>query len=225
MRVVVGAQEHRTPIFADQITHIVFSPFWNVPPSIASEEDTAGVQRDPGYLARNKSGVVGKSGRVLDPTASIGRIPRAIASAAAGTQQLAWPREVHVPESIRRGICTTRRMMPSCAADECAQPRLRARRTADKARAYLLRDRAEWDADRIDAAMHGRTRNHVKLSQAFCVSAVHDCTGVARGRVGAFQEMTSTVTMRSRAARTSSACRGCSRDRRGCLTRSRLERA
>src|SRR5688500_14749749 len=63
MRVVVGAQDNRTPIFADQMTHIVFSPFWNVPPSIANEETLPAVQNDPGYLARNNLEVVSASGQ------------------------------------------------------------------------------------------------------------------------------------------------------------------
>ncbi len=31
MRVVVGEPDNKTPIFADHMTHVVFSPYWNVP--------------------------------------------------------------------------------------------------------------------------------------------------------------------------------------------------
>ena len=67
MRVVVGTPDNKTPVFADQMTHIVFSPYWNVPPSIASEETLPAVQNDPGYLSRNNLEVVSASGQVVDP--------------------------------------------------------------------------------------------------------------------------------------------------------------
>lgn len=40
MRVVVGASydDRATPLFHDRMEHVVFRPYWNVPPSIATEE-------------------------------------------------------------------------------------------------------------------------------------------------------------------------------------------
>ena len=35
MRVVVGKKDTQTPIFNDEMSYLVFSPFWNVPNSIA----------------------------------------------------------------------------------------------------------------------------------------------------------------------------------------------
>ena len=46
MRVVVGAPDNKTPIFADEMTHVVFSPYWNVPPGIAQgRNDSEGRER------------------------------------------------------------------------------------------------------------------------------------------------------------------------------------
>ena len=53
-RVVVGKRDHRTPIFSDEIEHIVVNPYWNVPPSIARDEIGPRLAGNPGYLsARN----------------------------------------------------------------------------------------------------------------------------------------------------------------------------
>jgi hypothetical protein len=38
MRVIVGDPEHQTPLFSDEMTYVVFSPYWNIPPDILREE-------------------------------------------------------------------------------------------------------------------------------------------------------------------------------------------
>lgn len=51
--VVVGAKKTETPIFNDQLKHIVINPTWTVPYSISSEEILPKLQNDPSYLERN----------------------------------------------------------------------------------------------------------------------------------------------------------------------------
>jgi hypothetical protein len=55
MRVVVGGPDNKTPIFADQMTHVVFSPYWNVPEGIGNETIPAGVD-SRSDRCRNESG-------------------------------------------------------------------------------------------------------------------------------------------------------------------------
>lgn len=50
-RVVVGRPENQTPVFNDEIEHIVVNPYWNVPPSIATKEIKPHLIANPGYLA------------------------------------------------------------------------------------------------------------------------------------------------------------------------------
>ncbi len=52
MNVVVGAVAHSTVIFRGDMKYIVFSPYWNVPPSIIKNEILPGMKRDKNYLAR-----------------------------------------------------------------------------------------------------------------------------------------------------------------------------
>jgi L,D-transpeptidase YcbB len=53
MRVIVGkALNTRTPLFVEQMRHIEFQPFWNVPPSIARNELVPRLRRDPAYWDR-----------------------------------------------------------------------------------------------------------------------------------------------------------------------------
>jgi murein L,D-transpeptidase YcbB/YkuD len=54
MRVVTGtAGDTPTPVFAEAMTQVIFSPYWNVPPGIALDTVVPAATRDRGYLARN----------------------------------------------------------------------------------------------------------------------------------------------------------------------------
>src|SRR5262245_21432004 len=53
MRVVVGKDSTRTPMFTDEISYLVLNPNWNVPASIAANEILPQVQEDETYLQRN----------------------------------------------------------------------------------------------------------------------------------------------------------------------------
>ena len=49
-RVVVGTVKNQTPVFSDNIRHIVVNPYWNVPSSIIRGEIAPAVLRNPGYI-------------------------------------------------------------------------------------------------------------------------------------------------------------------------------
>lgn len=66
-RVVVGTPANQTPIFYDQIGHMVVNPHWNVQVSIARNEIGPQVRRDPGYLSRREFELL-NSGKLIDPS-------------------------------------------------------------------------------------------------------------------------------------------------------------
>lgn len=49
-RVVVGKPKHKTPVFSDEIEHVVVNPYWNVPYSIATKELLPASGGNPGYF-------------------------------------------------------------------------------------------------------------------------------------------------------------------------------
>jgi L,D-transpeptidase YcbB len=51
MRVITGTGDTQTPVFAEEMTHVVFSPHWNVPANILETEVLPAIRRNPGYLA------------------------------------------------------------------------------------------------------------------------------------------------------------------------------
>jgi L,D-transpeptidase YcbB len=67
-RVVIGTPKHQTPVFSDEIEHIVVNPYWNVPASIATNEIKPHLLANPGYLdGQNMEMLAG--GRVVNASA------------------------------------------------------------------------------------------------------------------------------------------------------------
>jgi murein L,D-transpeptidase YcbB/YkuD len=79
MKVIVGkAYDTRTPLLGEDIRFIEFSPYWNVPPSIARKELVPRLRRDPAYLEREGFEFVGPGGRV-ETTLSEARLAAVLA--------------------------------------------------------------------------------------------------------------------------------------------------
>lgn len=80
MPVVVGKEGHNTTMFSDDLTTIVFSPYWNVPTSIVKKEIMPAMQHIPNYLSKNHMEIVSNGGgipvirQVPGPHNSLGRV-------------------------------------------------------------------------------------------------------------------------------------------------------
>ncbi len=48
--VIIGQRQHQTPVFSDSIKYIEFNPFWNIPTSIAKNEELPNLRKNPRYL-------------------------------------------------------------------------------------------------------------------------------------------------------------------------------
>ena len=69
-RVVVGEPKNPTPIFSDEIEHIVVNPYWNVPASILRDEMLPSAQVDPNYFSDKGYQVLAQvrgRTRIVDP--------------------------------------------------------------------------------------------------------------------------------------------------------------
>ena len=65
MKVVVGRSlNHRTPVFDEDMRFIEFSPYWNIPPSIARGETIPALRKDADYLNKQQMEFVDSSGNV-----------------------------------------------------------------------------------------------------------------------------------------------------------------
>jgi murein L,D-transpeptidase YcbB/YkuD len=52
-KVVVGKIMNKTVVFSADMTHIVFSPYWNIPKNILTKEVLPAIARNPNYLHEN----------------------------------------------------------------------------------------------------------------------------------------------------------------------------
>ncbi|GAB3164368.1 L,D-transpeptidase family protein [Telluribacter humicola] len=70
MKVIVGKEMNSTPVFSDMIEHVEFSPYWNVPNSIANEELWPKIKSNHSYLSRNHYEILdgwGPNAEVVSP--------------------------------------------------------------------------------------------------------------------------------------------------------------
>ena len=83
MRVIVGkALDTRTPLFDEDMLWIEFSPYWNIPASIARKETVPKIRANPGYLASQGMEFVGAGG------VSTAVTPENLAAVLAGQQRI-----------------------------------------------------------------------------------------------------------------------------------------
>jgi murein L,D-transpeptidase YcbB/YkuD len=177
MRVVVGKRGNETPLFSDEMETVVFSPYWNVPDTIALEETAPAVARDPEFLSRNNMEVVNASGQVV----SADSIPwgdeaaladyrfrqRPGANNALGYVKFLFPNEhsVYLHDTPADALFKRigRAFSHGCVRVE--EPEVLAQ--------YVLRDQSEWTDDAIHAAMRSGNERHVKLTEPIPVHIVY----------------------------------------------------
>ena len=164
MRVVVGKKDTPTPIFNDDMTYLVFAPYWNVPPDIAAKETIPSVLKDPAFLDRTNMEVVDRAGNAVDP-ASVDLSQagdyrfrqRPGGSNSLGYVKFMFPNQfnVYLHDTPADSLFARAARSFSHGCVRLEQPEALA--------AYVLRDQPEWTSERIQEAMHGGQEKSVKL--------------------------------------------------------------
>jgi murein L,D-transpeptidase YcbB/YkuD len=175
MKVVVGkADQTPTPIFSDEMTEVVFSPYWNVPTSILRKEIVPKVQSDPDYLTRNDLEVV-KDGQVVPPSSVDWSEPdlrlqvrqRPGAKNSLGFVKFVFPNkfDVYLHDTPADGLFEQ-------AERDFSHGCVRVEKPVELAQ-WVLRDQPEWTRPRIEAAMHAGREQHVALKRRIPVYIVY----------------------------------------------------
>jgi L,D-transpeptidase YcbB len=167
MRVVVGKRGNETPLFSDEMETVVFSPYWNVPDTIALEETAPAVARDPEFLARNNMEVLNAAGQVVAaddiPWGDEGLLAgyrfrqRPGANNALGYVKFLFPNEhaVYFHDTPADALFKRIGRAFSHGCVRLEEPEVLA--------AYVLRDRPDWTGDAIRTAMRAGTERPVQL--------------------------------------------------------------
>ena len=177
IRVVVGKVGNNTPLFSDEMESVVFSPYWNIPDSIAQGETLPAIAKDPSYLARQNMEIVRTSGEKVDASEVDWNNPEALkgfsfrqrpgAGNALGHVKFLFPNQhnVYLHDTPADNLFgkPTRAFSHGCVRVE--EPEQLAK--------YVLKDYPEWDEQSIGTAMHSGVEKHVKLKEKIPVHIVY----------------------------------------------------
>jgi murein L,D-transpeptidase YcbB/YkuD len=165
MNVIVGLPETQTPIFNDVMSSVVFSPYWNVPDSIAQGETLPGMVKDPAYLARNNMEIVDRAGKLVAPSDmdmdaldAYRFRQRPGATNSLGLVKFMFPNQfnVYLHDTPNDSLFARAGRAFSHGCVRLEDPIALA--------SYVLRDQPEWTPEAITAAMHSGTEKHVSLA-------------------------------------------------------------
>ncbi len=154
MAIVAGKSSTRTPVFQDQMTHIVFSPYWNVPRDIVVNEILPAGRSNKNYLRNNGYEIVGRNGGVPDIRQKPG------ANNSLGRVKFMFPNSynVYFHDTPAKSLFKFDKRAASHGCVRLAEPA--------KLAQYLLRNDPTWNSEKIAAAMQSGIERSVKLKTA-----------------------------------------------------------
>lgn len=151
--VVVGKDLHQTVTFSGELKYVVFSPYWNVPPSIVRNEIVPAMNRSSNYISRNNMEITGYSGGLPvvrqkpGPNNSLGLV------------KFLFPNSynIYLHDSPAKSLFneSTRAFSHGCV--RVAEPEKLAR--------FLLQEDSIWTEDAIFKAMHSGKEKYVTLQK------------------------------------------------------------
>jgi murein L,D-transpeptidase YcbB/YkuD len=171
IRAIVGRKGDETPVLSKEMTTVVFSPYWNIPETIATDETLPEIANDLGFLEKNNIEVVRVSTgspEVVDPATidwddaetleGLSFRQRPGEGNALGLVKFLFPnpQNVYVHDTPGGHLFSRigRSFSHGCVRIE--QPIALAQ--------YVLRDQRQWTPEAIQAAMKAGTESHVRIT-------------------------------------------------------------
>lgn len=161
MDIVVGSESHQTVIFHDEMTHIVFSPYWNVPENIVKNELLPAIRKNRNYLRNNDYEITGyenglpvirqKPGKQN----SLGRVKFVFPN----------PYGIYFHDTPAKGLFEYPKRTFSHGCIRLAEP--------TKLAEYLLRNSPQWNKEKIKDAMNSGREQWVKLNVPVAVALTY----------------------------------------------------
>jgi L,D-transpeptidase YcbB len=166
MDVVTGAEGHNTTMFSGDLSQVVFSPYWNVPPSIVKKEILPGIKRDKNYLKKKDMEITGHEAGL--PV--VRQLPGD--KNALGKVKFLFPNSfnIYLHDTPEKGLFkkSSRGLSHGCI------------RLSDpvKLANYLLQNSKTWTPAKIDSAMNSRVEQFVKVKDPIPVIITYYTTWV-----------------------------------------------
>jgi murein L,D-transpeptidase YcbB/YkuD len=158
MDIVVGSEKNQTVTFNDEMTNIVFSPYWNVPPSIVANEILPAMKRNKNYLRNNGYEITGYENGLPVIRQKPG------SNNSLGQVKFVFPNEhgIYLHDTPAKGLFEYPKRAFSHGCIRLAEPA--------KLAAYLLRNVPGWTEEKIKKAMNSGKEQWVKLPVVVSVS-------------------------------------------------------
>ncbi|HVF80680.1 MAG TPA: L,D-transpeptidase family protein, partial [Flavisolibacter sp.] len=151
MNVVVGKEGNNTISFSGDLSTVVFSPYWNVPPSIVKKEILPKMASNPNYLASQN----------MEQTGSEGGLPvirqKPGEQNSLGKVKFLFPNSfnIYFHDTPAKSLFSQDKRAYSHGCIRLAEP--------EKMAQYLLRNAPEWTPEKIAEAMNSEEEKYVKL--------------------------------------------------------------
>lgn len=161
MPVVVGKAAHKTVVFNDQLKHVVFSPYWNIPASIVRDEILPAMRRNGNYLAQNN----------MERTGTRNGLPvirqKPGGDNSLGRVKFIFPNSyaIYFHDTPAKSLFSQNKRAFSHGCIRVAEPKRLA--------SYLLEDQSEWNDNSITTAMHADSEKWVSVSKPVSVAITY----------------------------------------------------
>ncbi|MCE7038794.1 murein L,D-transpeptidase [Dyadobacter sp. CY312] len=146
MNVVVGSEANSTVIFSGTLNQVVFSPYWNIPPSILKNEILPGIRKNKNYLARHNMEWNGSSVRQKPGKAN-----------SLGLVKFLFPNSynIYLHDTPSKSLFEESQRAFSHGCIRLSEPK--------KLAEFLLRRDSTWTEQKITQAMNAGKEKYVRL--------------------------------------------------------------
>jgi murein L,D-transpeptidase YcbB/YkuD len=153
MPVVVGKEGHSTMMFNGDLNQVVFSPYWNVPPSIVKKEILPAMEKNPNYLESKHMEITGYEDGLPDirqkpgPDNALGRV------------KFLFPNSfnIYFHDTPEKSLFAKDKRAYSHGCIRLSDP--------VKMANWLLESNPEWTPDKIEEAMNSGDQKYVKIKK------------------------------------------------------------
>jgi murein L,D-transpeptidase YcbB/YkuD len=149
--VVVGKEGHNTMMFNGDLNQVVFSPYWNVPPSIVAKEILPAIEKNPNYIAKENMEITGND----DGLPVVRQKPGA--GNALGKVKFLFPNSfnIYFHDTPAKSLFEKDKRAYSHGCIRLKEP--------EKFANYVLRNQPEWTPEKISEAMNSENEKYVKV--------------------------------------------------------------
>ena len=155
--VVVGKEGHNTMMFNGDLNQVVFSPYWNVPPSIVAKEILPAIDKNPNYIAKENMEITGNE----DGLPVVRQKPGP--GNALGKVKFLFPNSfnIYFHDTPSKSLFEKDKRAYSHGCIRVKEP--------EKLANYVLRNQPEWTPEKINEAMNSGEEKYVKVKNPIAV--------------------------------------------------------